>query len=252
MPRPRSWAATAASCRARTSTSPAPASSPRPSPRAGQHASCCRNYKRDGTLFYNELNIAPLAGDDGRVSHYFGVLRDVSEQIAIEEQLRELASTDPLTGLLNRRRFEGLVNQEILRSTRYARPMVALMFDLDHFKRVNDNHGHACGDAVLVGFAACLSRGLRVHDICARVGGEEFAAMLPETPIASGLEVAERLRRSVEAMRTPAEGGEIAITTSVGITQLTPWDDSYTSMIERADAALYASKQRGRNRVTVA
>ncbi|MDA1071250.1 MAG: diguanylate cyclase [Proteobacteria bacterium] len=211
-----------------------------------------RNYKRDGTLFYNELNIAPLAGDDGRVSHYFGVLRDVSEQIAIEEQLRELASTDPLTGLLNRRRFEGLVNQEILRSTRYARPMVALMFDLDHFKRVNDNHGHACGDAVLVGFAACLSRGLRVHDICARVGGEEFAAMLPETPIASGLEVAERLRRSVEAMRTPAEGGEIAITTSVGITQLTPWDDSYTSMIERADAALYASKQRGRNRVTVA
>ena len=76
--------------------------------------------------------------------------------------------------------------------------------------------------------------------------------MLPETPIASGLEVAERLRRSVEAMRTPAEGGEIAITTSVGITQLTPWDDSYTSMMERADAALYASKQRGRNRVTVA
>jgi len=211
-----------------------------------------RNYKRDGTLFYNELNIAPLTGEDGVISHYFGVLRDTSEQIAIEEQLRELASTDPLTGLLNRRRFESLVNQEILRSQRYSRPMVALIFDLDHFKRVNDDHGHTSGDAVLVNFAACLSRGLRVHDICARVGGEEFAAMLPETAIGPGLEVAERLRVAVEAMRTTADGQEIAVTTSVGITALTDGDESYTSLIERADAALYASKQRGRNLVTVA
>lgn len=211
-----------------------------------------RNYKRDGTLFYNELNIAPLIDEQGRVTHFLGVLRDISEQIAIEEQLRELASTDPLTGLLNRRRFEGLVNQEILRSHRYDRPMVALMLDLDHFKLVNDAHGHACGDAVLMGFAAVIARGLRVHDVCARVGGEEFAAMLPETPIAAGLEVAERLRRSVEAMRTSWDGEEIAVTTSIGITQLTSWDQGYGSLIERADAALYASKQRGRNRVTVA
>jgi diguanylate cyclase (GGDEF)-like protein/PAS domain S-box-containing protein len=211
-----------------------------------------RNYKRDGSLFYNELSIAPLAEEDGRITHYFGVLRDISEQIAIEEQLRELASTDPLTGMLNRRRFEGLVNQEILRSHRYARPMVALMLDLDHFKRINDACGHACGDAVLMGFAACIARGLRIHDICARVGGEEFAAMLPETPIAAGLDVAERLRRAVEAMRIPWDGQEIAVTTSIGITQLTDWDDGYGSLIERADAALYASKQSGRNRVTVA
>jgi diguanylate cyclase (GGDEF)-like protein/PAS domain S-box-containing protein len=211
-----------------------------------------RNYKRDGTMFYNELSVAPMTDETGRITHYFGVLRDISEQIAIEEQLRELASTDPLTGLLNRRRFEGLVNQEILRSHRYSRPMVALMLDLDLFKRINDAHGHACGDAVLVNFAATIARGLRVHDVCARIGGEEFAAMLPETPIAAGLEVAERLRRSVEAMRTPWVGHEIAVTTSIGITQLTDWDQGYGMLIERADAALYASKQRGRNRVTVA
>ncbi len=211
-----------------------------------------RNYKRDGTLFYNELSIAPVTEEDGRITHYVGVLRDISEQIAIEEQLRELASTDPLTGLLNRRRFEGLINQEIMRSLRYGRPMVAMMLDLDHFKRINDANGHACGDAVLTGFAGVISRGLRVHDVCARVGGEEFAAMLPETPIAAGLEVAERLRRTVEAMRTTWDGQEIAVTTSIGITQLTDWDQGYGTLIERADAALYASKQRGRNRVTVA
>lgn len=211
-----------------------------------------RNYKRNGSLFYNELNIAPLSDDDGRVTHYFGVLRDISEQIAIEEQLRELASTDSLTGLLNRRRFESLVKQEMLRSHRYARPMVALMVDLDHFKRINDIHGHGCGDAVLVNVAACLSRGLRTHDYCARIGGEEFAALLPETPLAPGLEVAERLRRAIEALRTPWADQEIGVTASIGVTQLTDWDDNHTSLFDRADAALYASKQRGRNRVTAA
>ena len=211
-----------------------------------------RNYKRDGSLFYNELSIAPLVGDTGRVTHFFGVLRDISEHVSIEEQLRELASTDPLTGLLNRRRFEGLVSQEILRARRYAHPLVALMLDLDLFKDINDAHGHGCGDAVLVNMAACLSRSLRIQDICARVGGEEFAAMLPETGIAAGLEVAERLRRVVEAMRTPWDGREIAVTTSVGVTQITDGDAGYTSLLDRADAALYASKQRGRNRVTVA
>jgi len=212
-----------------------------------------RNYRRDGTLFYNELNVAPVRDKKGSVTHFVGVMRDISEQVAIETQLRELASTDPLTGLYNRRRFESLASQEIHRSHRYGRPLVVMMFDLDHFKRVNDEHGHACGDAVLVTFADRLApAGLRGHDICARVGGEEFAALLPETPMAAGLEVAERLRRSVAEAVTPWDFHEIRITVSIGLTQLADWDDGPASLLERADAALYASKQRGRDRVTVA
>lgn len=211
-----------------------------------------RNYRRDGTMFYNEVDLAPLRDDDGRLTHYVGVLRDISEQVAIEAQLRELASTDPLTGLYNRRRFESLVNQEIRRSHRYGRPLVAMMFDLDHFKKVNDERGHACGDAVLVTFARCLSGGLRNQDVCARVGGEEFAALLPETTIAAGLDVAERLRLAVAEAVTLCDGHAIRVTVSVGISQLADWDDDHGTLFERADAALYASKQRGRNRVTVA
>ena len=211
-----------------------------------------RNYRADGTMFLNEISLVPLAGDNGEIRHYVGVLRDISEQVAFEEQLRELASTDPLTGLHNRRRFESLVEREMRRAHRYSHPLVLLMFDLDHFKAINDDHGHASGDAVLRTFAACLRDGLREQDIMARVGGEEFAALLPETDAAAGTEVAERLRAAVAAATTPCGTAELRVTMSIGLTRLADHDDGYASLLARADAALYASKQQGRDRVTVA
>ena len=211
-----------------------------------------RNYRADGALFYNELALSPVAGPDGTVVHYIAVARDISDRIALEDRLRQLASTDPLTGLLNRRRFEALVEREVHRAHRYRRPLVMLSFDLDRFKLVNDRHGHGCGDRVLVAFARCLVAGLRGEDVCARVGGEEFAALLPETSIVRGLEVAERLRQACAATSVDWEGQAIAVTVSIGATALVDGDDGYGGLVGRADAALYASKRNGRDRVTVA
>lgn len=211
-----------------------------------------RNYRRDGSPFFNELWLAPLVDEQGIVTHYIGTLRDISDRITIEDRLRQLASTDPLTGLQNRRRFEGVVGTELRRAQRYGRPLVVMMLDLDFFKRINDEHGHRCGDAVLVDFAACLGRNLRDQDVCARVGGEEFAALLPETEIVAALKVAERLRRSVAATRTTCGSHVLNVTVSIGMTAMIDRDETYAGLFERADAALYASKENGRNRVTVA
>jgi len=211
-----------------------------------------RNYRADGSLFYNELALSPVSGPDGAVVHYIAMAHDISDRITLEDRLRQLASTDPLTGLLNRRRFEALVEREVHRAHRYGRPLVMLSFDLDRFKLVNDRHGHGCGDRVLVAFARCLVAGLRSEDVCARVGGEEFAALLPETSIVQGLEVAERLRLACAATAVEWEGQTIVVTVSIGATALVDRDDGYGGLAGRADAALYASKRNGRDRVTVA
>jgi diguanylate cyclase (GGDEF)-like protein len=186
------------------------------------------------------------------------LLETIANQAAIAvenanlfEQMRQLAITDPLTALSNRRQFWWLANNEIERSVRYHRPLAAIMLDIDHFKKVNDTYGHAVGDAVLQHLAEVCRSNLRVVDIIGRYGGEEFAIVLPETDPDSARGVAERLRGAVEASEVTSSQGTVKITISLGIAGLDSADKSLEIMLDRADQALYTAKREGRNRVSV-
>lgn len=166
---------------------------------------------------------------------------------AANRQLQELAVTDGLTGLANRRAFSERLHLEVERSRRATGPLTLVLFDLDHFKRLNDTLGHLEGDAALVTIARLLQGGRRGVDLVARFGGEEFALLLPETSHADGLVVAERLRAAVEGAGLPG-----ACTISAGVGTLPTHANDARSLILAADQALYAAKGAGRNRVVSA
>lgn len=165
--------------------------------------------------------------------------------------MRELATTDSLTGLFNRRRFMELCDREYSRSLRYGRALSMFMMDIDHFKLVNDEHGHDVGDQVLRSISETAIMALRGADIIGRIGGEEFAVLLPETENGSALEVAERLRLSIERSSIETTAGSLNITVSIGVSSMAPDITSVDKLLKRADVALYDAKQSGRNRVVV-
>jgi len=181
--------------------------------------------------------------------HAVGILRDETERQTQERELKRLATTDDLTGLANRRYFLGQVTPELERFRRYADPAALLMLDLDHFKQVNDTYGHAAGDAVLQHFAGITLTVLRRTDLIGRLGGEEFAALLPDTDSNGALQLAERLRWTLASLPIPVERGEIALTVSIGVTSFLHTDLQANAILIRADRALYRAKQAGRNRV---
>ena len=169
------------------------------------------------------------------------------------DKLEKLAFRDGLTNLYNHRYFQEILAKEVSRVHRYGRPLALLLFDIDHFKKVNDNYGHPAGDQVLVTMSEAITKAVRPSDIVARYGGEEFAVILPETNF-SGMKVfAERLRRCVAAITTNIDGEEIKITISCGASHLTPDSTVHhpSMLINTADRALYLSKKNGRNMVTV-
>ncbi len=165
------------------------------------------------------------------------------------EALRQLTRKDALTGLANRRAFFDDVGIELARAQRYRQPVAMLMIDIDHFKEINDSHGHAAGDQLLAIVADCLQRELRIGDFLARIGGEEFAALLVQTPAAQALLTAERLRAAVEALRSGASGGPPATTISIGVAVSADGSRGLEELLRGADDALYRSKHAGRNRV---
>lgn len=162
-------------------------------------------------------------------------------------RLSEMATTDALTGLNNRRMFDHSLQLELAIVERRKTPLSLLMLDVDHFKQINDTHGHEVGDTVLVGIAQVLGGCARVIDIVARVGGEEFAVILPNTDTEGALEVAERMRTAVGQATWLAQPATI----SIGVATLQPAEDA-SGFYSRADAALYAAKAAGRNRVELA
>jgi len=176
--------------------------------------------------------------------------RALFELAAKNEILEKLALTDPLTGLANRRAFQQALEAELSRVARHGRPASLLFLDLDHFKGVNDAHGHAVGDEVLAAFALVLKRGSRRGDLAARIGGEEFAVLLPTTGVVPAGLVAERIRRATET-RPLGRAVSVPVTVSIGLTstegQAQP--PAAEELLRRADAALYRAKAEGRNRV---
>lgn len=165
------------------------------------------------------------------------------------ENLEQLARTDPLTGCANRRHFFELGENECERSRRYGRVLSVILMDIDHFKRVNDRYGHAIGDRVLQTVAATMQRSLRRGEVLGRIGGEEFAILLPETDATGAVVVAERIRRRLGALHTPTDHGTVGITASFGVVDNTSGPTDFDSLVNRADTALYDAKHAGRNRV---
>src|SRR6267142_2267967 len=167
------------------------------------------------------------------------------------EQAERLATTDGLTGLLNRRTFNAQLQGRLREALRYNRPLSLLLLDVDHFKRVNDTFGHPAGDAVLKGIAAVAQKQARETDIVARYGGEEMALILPETDAAGAHAIAERIRKAIGATSHPTERGAIQVTVSIGLAT-SPCPGDAEAVLEAADKALYRAKQGGRNRVVAA
>lgn len=165
-----------------------------------------------------------------------------------QKRIAALATTDSLTELPNRRGFDLLANQAIQEARRNQSPLCALLLDLDHFKELNDSHGHLAGDAVLRGFARQLSDNLRQSDIICRWGGEEFILLLKDNTPEQARQLGEKIRQQTEQSRFDYEGAQLRITTSIGLAELHP-ADALDQLIARADRALYRAKQTGRNRL---
>jgi diguanylate cyclase (GGDEF)-like protein len=165
--------------------------------------------------------------------------------------LETLAAVDWLTGLYNRRQFESLAQAELARSQRYMRPLTLMMLDIDHFKKVNDTYGHATGDRVLQALATVCLATKRDADIAARLGGEEFALLLPETTAGAAAQFAERLRQQIRDCAPVVEGEKLPITVSIGIAASSQTTAGVQPLLSNSDQALYEAKRAGRNRVAV-
>jgi diguanylate cyclase (GGDEF)-like protein len=199
------------------------------------------------------VSVAPLPSRQHEPRELLLSFTDTETQHAREQALADIAYIDPLTGLANRRAFFQQADAAFAIASRYQRPLALLMIDLDHFKRVNDGYGHAAGDAVLVRTANCIRHSVRHADLPARLGGEEFVVMLPETTLTEALETAERIRNSIEqSAPVEFEGHGIAVTASVGVAMMRSDSKDIEAILNEADMALYEAKQTGRNKVATA
>lgn len=170
-------------------------------------------------------------------------------EASYHEEIYRLMTVDALTDLFNRRYFDDAIEREWSRSRRYGRPLALVLFDIDHFKRHNDEFGHVAGDVVLSRIARSVSTQLRREDIIARTGGEEFGVILPEIDGENAAAIAEKVRRIVETTVIEFDGARIRVTVSLGVADRTDDIQASTELYERADRALYSAKNSGRNRV---
>lgn len=178
-----------------------------------------------------------------------GILQDLAALVMDELELRLLATTDGLTGALSRRAFLAAAARDLAHVRRHGGDLSCILLDLDYFKRINDTHGHAVGDRALQEVAALLKSGLRSEDYVGRLGGEEFAVILPGAGRAIAYEVGERLRQRVMSAALPTQAGVVRLTVSVGVAALMPQDAHVEDLLRRSDEALYLAKTNGRNRL---
>ena len=182
-----------------------------------------------------------------------GIVLDISDRKTLENELEEMATRDPLTGLFNRREMSRVLEEELDRARRYQRPMAVLWVDFDHFKDVNDTFGHAAGDSVLRSISRLLLGSVRSVDAIGRFGGEEFVIVLPEMDLEEAQDTAERLRRKVAEKPQPlGNGQEVPLTISVGVAVYPDHGQTAPTLCAAADKAMYLAKQRGRNCVAMA
>jgi diguanylate cyclase (GGDEF)-like protein len=185
------------------------------------------------------------------VQNSYRKLAMVNDRLREQNQrLRQIARIDPLSGLMNRLSLYDVADTEVERAVRNDASLCGIMIDVDHFKQINDNHGHHCGDRVIQYLGRFLRQRLRRYDAAGRYGGEEFFVILPNTHVAQAWHFATRFRQNLESTVIACEGAEITVTASSGIAEYRS-EESRDSWIARADRAMYAAKQRGRNRVEI-
>ena len=224
-----------------------------------------RNYRRDGTMFWNELSISPIFNELGKVTHFIGIQKDVSERVLLEQHLNGknrsleesagalelLAMTDGLTGIHNRRFFDTQLDMQEKIARRHGATLALIMVDIDHFKAFNTHYGHPGGDVALRAVAQSLNQSFtRSSDFVARYGGEEFAILSTGLTVENAGRFVDALCERVRTLRIPHEGAPGGLLTiSVGYAVHT-FDASgeRARLVERADAALYRAKDQGRNR----
>lgn len=203
---------------------------------------------KDGSTIPVVMGATSIRDAEGSILMSRSTVFDIRERKALELELQNLANRDTLTGLYNRRKFYELANQELSRSHRTKSPVSLMMIDIDHFKQINDTYGHAMGDMVLQSLADTMQHALREMDVIARLGGEEFAILLPETSLKQTTELAQRLRLKIanESVAV-AEGAEIKFTVSIGIDEWRESDPNLDALLNRCDTAMYQAKNSGRN-----
>jgi diguanylate cyclase (GGDEF)-like protein/PAS domain S-box-containing protein len=220
-----------------------------------------KNYRKNGTHFWNELSLSPVFNRGGLLTHFVGIQMDVTARVEAEialveskllltaanEKLTQLSITDSLTGLRNRRAFDERLEIEISSARRAKKSSALVLADIDHFKQINDEHGHQAGDEVLLEVARMLESSLRVLDLAARYGGEEFGIILHDADISFAMAWVRRFY----GLLSQAQWRYRAVTVSMGIVEITHEIKSQAVIVERADSALYRAKREGRARAIV-
>lgn len=189
-----------------------------------------------------------LIASSGNVLLNYSEDQSDRQLFALEEQLQRQATTDGLTGASNRRFFSARLDEEVARASRYDAPLTLVLLDIDHFKAVNDSRGHSDGDLALKAVAALGLANLRGSDVFARLGGEEFAVLMPHADLEAGQSLAERLRSQIESQPIHGDSGTFCVTASFGVASFFQ-DETGDTLVARADAALYLAKRSGRNQV---
>jgi len=206
-----------------------------------------------GLIFVNRANPPDFTEEDFRfLTTFGGALRQIIGNVILTNRLKEMATTDPLTGVNNRRQFETFMEIELTRASRYSHSVGLAMVDIDHFKQINDTYGHQVGDYVLVELCELLTEGLRATEIISRYGGEEFTVIIPQADYDVTLVVGEKIRSLVEEHKFEYDGVEFPLTVSVGVALFPQMAVNRNGLIEMADKALYQAKRNGRNRVCMA
>jgi diguanylate cyclase (GGDEF)-like protein/PAS domain S-box-containing protein len=217
-----------------------------------------RFLRKDGAIVDTTTEVRCMRRPDGSVETVIIMVRDITEQKRaqremqkLQEQLRDQAVHDPLTGLYNRRYLDETMGRELIRATRYGRPVGIVMCDIDHFKVINDVHGHLVGDEVLRVFAELLGKNARGSDIVCRYGGEEFLLFFPDMPPVIAYQRAEQLRTAFAEKRITSGAVVVQVTASFGVAAFPENGKTNDELIRAADEAMYEAKKAGRDRVIV-
>ncbi len=211
-----------------------------------------RYFHKRGRAIWVQINVAVLRDDRQKPLYFIAQIQNITAQKDLIDKLDVEANRDHLTGLNNRRAFMEKAETELKRSRRYGHSLTVFMIDIDHFKQINDSHGHNAGDRLLQALGKLMRDVMRSQDIVGRIGGEEFAILLPETSINMAAEVAERLRATVSCYELVLEEGlPLSFTISVGVVALPDADINLDMLLSQADKAMYQAKEQGRNRMCV-
>jgi len=212
----------------------------------------------DGLTAWFEILTYPIFDQQKNVSHVVEYTRDITfrkkeeeEKEALIKTLNHLSTTDSLTGLLNRRALNDMLQHEIERASRYEKDLSMIICDVDLFKHINDTYGHTTGDRALTAVSEVLRQALRKSDILGRYGGDEFMIILPETSLTGAQSLAEKVRAAVEGLNLELPGNKrIGLTISIGVASCCMTEDNLDTLVSLADAALYRSKESGRNKIS--